>query len=350
MAFDSRISDSFRLLPTPWFLFPVLFPEFERLRRRALNPARKQGVLNHFSLVTPFNRFEGCSFIDPAEFWIVFALFLACVAGFVFFGWRYRQAVRRNVQQKNDLIKAVAFAVAATVFLAVFTAFYYADLQAQTNAGKAEFASLAAIAASAESSSAGLRLVDYKLETFSRQITPVSCEGARELVYWRELRVYNVTRIDAEGKTSTAYYSTITLTLRNEGDATFYDVVVRERIPSEIAADPSDVINFSLTPLRVVKGSVVADWLFTSIKPGETKSVSYTVEKRVSVDVLDNVGAPGLVVKLNPGAEASPSPEPSAAGAALSFQWIYVIPLFLVLALIALYFEHMYKKQLQAEE
>ena len=274
-------------------------------------------------------------------FWVALALFIASVAGFVFFGSRYQRAIRKNAQEKKDLAAAVACGIAAFAFLATLTALYYApSLQ------PAQFLNPEIAAINASTSAIGSRLLDYKLESFSRQITPVSCIGAKEIVYWRELRVYNVTRIDAQGKTSSAYYSTISLSLRNEGSNALSELVVREHIPDAIAADPSDVINFSVAPIRVVKGSVVVDWMFDNIAPNETKTVTYTVQNNVSENAVDNMGAPSVASRI---AGQYPSTGASAAGAAstLSLQWFYLIPLLVILALVALYFENFYKKGLE---
>jgi hypothetical protein len=290
--------------------------------------------------------FEIADALLDAVFWVSFALFLACSAAFVFYGWRYRQAVRRNAQERRDLLKTIVFAAAAFALLTVLTAVVALQQARAAEAASPEAVRLAAIASAAESAQSGSRLLDYKLERFSRQVTPVSCVGARELVYWRELRVYNVTRVDSSGKTSTAYYSTITLTLRNEGSTSLYDVVVHEKIPDAIAAEPNEVINFSVAPLAVRKGSVAIDWMFQSVAPGETKSVSYTVEKRVSKDLFDGLTAPSVAVQR---AAASPSPSPSirSVGNAISSDWLFLVPLFVVLAFVALYFENLYKRRLE---
>ncbi|MFH0973598.1 MAG: hypothetical protein V1817_02305 [Candidatus Micrarchaeota archaeon] len=273
-------------------------------------------------------------------------MFVASAAGFVFFGLRYQRAVRKNAQEKKDLAVAAACGIAAFAFLTALTALYYAPSLQPAQVLNPEIAAI-----NASTSAIGSRLLDYKLESFSRQITPVSCVGVKEIVYWRELRVYNVTRIDAQGKTSSAYYSTISLSLRNEGSTALTELVVRERIPDAIASDPSEIINFSVAPARVVKGSVVVDWMFNNIGPNETKTVTYTVQNNVSGNIFDGMGAPSVATRI---AGQYPSTGPSGAQAsaasaafAFSLQWFYLIPLLVILALVALYFENFYKKGLE---
>ena len=56
-----------------------------------------------------------------------------------------------------------------------------------------------------------------------------------------------------------------------------------------------DLFNFTVAPYRFETGSVVVTWLFDNIEPGETKSVSYTVEKELGEEVLDEFEAPQVV-------------------------------------------------------
>ncbi len=166
--------------------------------------------------------------------------------------------------------------------------------------------------------SAGARVLETKTEEFTREIVPVACAETPGLVYWRELRVYNVSTVDAEGHLQTNYYSTITLNVFHNGTKPVYGVVLKEKIPSDVALLPQDVMNYSKTPLRVVKGSVVVEWLFQEVQPGQSESVSYTVEKKLSKDSLKEFEAPKVVAQST-GGNANATPQPTAAQAGVDW-------------------------------
>ncbi|MFH0973836.1 MAG: hypothetical protein V1817_03570 [Candidatus Micrarchaeota archaeon] len=165
--------------------------------------------------------------------------------------------------------------------------------------------------------SAGTRVLETKTEEFTRELTPLECEETPGLVYWRELRVYNVSTADAEGRLQTSYYSTITLNVFHNGTQPVYGVVLKEKIPSNVALLPEDVMNYSKTPLRVVKGSVVVEWLFDEIEPGENQNVSYTVEKKLSKEALQEFETPKVVAQSV--GSAGPTPKPAAAQAGVDW-------------------------------
>ncbi len=191
--------------------------------------------------------------------------------------------------------------------------FSYSELTATTTSVSA--------ASPVPSSGQDYRVLESKTEAFLKPVSAAECEGVRDFVYWRELRVYAATRVYGNGVNKTVFLSTFTLTLQNKGGAVS-NVLVTERIPDVVAAEPGQVFNFSVAPASVRKGSVVVDWLFEGVDSGEKKSVSYTVEKKVGAEALKDFDAPNVVARAvaqgaaAPNAVARAANEGAAEGAA----------------------------------
>ncbi|MFH1056596.1 MAG: hypothetical protein V1717_02260 [Candidatus Micrarchaeota archaeon] len=147
------------------------------------------------------------------------------------------------------------------------------------------------------------KLLSTESQVFTQTIQPLVCDQGN-LTYWRELRVYNVTR-----QNQTRTFSTVTLFVKNVGEKAVKNVVVKEKLPEQIAKTPEEIIGFSVTPFAFEKGSVVVDWLFESIDPGETKSVSYTVEKDLEPGILGEFDAPQSVSTTTGQAVAQAAPQ-----------------------------------------
>lgn len=176
------------------------------------------------------------------------------------------------------------------------------------------------------------KVMEEKTETYVNRLTPITCAGEKDIVYWRELKVYNTTTKDASGKTKTTYYSTITLNLQNIGPNKLSEVTVLEKIPDSVARVPEEITEFSVTPKRVAKGSVVVEWLFSYIEPREKKEVSYTVQKKLDTSVLNDFGAPEIVAQAIEGTTApSTAPESREAAAGVDYS---IVGLVVVIAVI----------------
>jgi len=132
-------------------------------------------------------------------------------------------------------------------------------------------------------------------QVYTRTYTPVLCvQQDANFTVWRELAVYNTTRISG-GIARNVYYSTITVYLRNDGSAPFQNFFLKEHLPDAVASTPGELFNFTKAPDSFEQGSVVVSWLFENIEPGETKSVSYTVEKKLDERVLEDYESPPVV-------------------------------------------------------
>jgi len=139
------------------------------------------------------------------------------------------------------------------------------------------------------------RVLETKTEVFSKQFSPVECEGLGGFVYLRELRVYEATRVDEQGGNKSVFLSTFTFTIKNNGSNSASNVVLTEHVPDVVATDPAYVFNYSIPPASARKGSVVVDWLFDNVDSGEEKTISYTVEKKVDAGALNDFPAPNVV-------------------------------------------------------
>jgi hypothetical protein len=141
---------------------------------------------------------------------------------------------------------------------------------------------------------AGYSVVFNETQVYTRHYTPIMCGNSSSLTVWRELAVYNITTVEA-GVSRTRFYSTITLFLRNDQASPLRDFFLKEHVPDSVAQLPAELLNFTVVPNAFEKGSVVVSWLFDNIEPGETKVVSYTVEKELDEDVLDEFESPRVV-------------------------------------------------------
>jgi hypothetical protein len=131
-------------------------------------------------------------------------------------------------------------------------------------------------------------------QVYTRNYTPIECDFNQSITVWRELAVYQETTVK-DGVEKTSFYSTITLFFRNDGEESLYSFFLKEHLPEAVAETPDDLIGFSIAPHHFEEGSVVVAWMFDNVEPGETKSVSYTVEKRLDEKILDDYDAPTVV-------------------------------------------------------
>ena len=145
------------------------------------------------------------------------------------------------------------------------------------------------------------KLVSSNTQVFRQTFQPLVCDQGN-LVYWRELRVYEV-KVNNTLKT----YSTISLYVKNVGNNTVTNLLVKERLPESVATTPEEIVGFNVKPFGFEKGSVVVNWLFENIEPGETKTVSYTVEKELNESTLGEYDSPTAVSRTTTAATASQS-------------------------------------------
>jgi len=279
-------------------------------------------------------------------YYLGIALFVIGIAGFAFFFLEYysllkkkseharekRESEKKRVEEdgKRALRKAFAFLIIALIGL-LLTAFAPPGAlfgSPGVNAPLIPGGELSALLARGE-------IVEEKSETFVNRLTPIKCVGEKDVVYWRELKVYNTSVKDASGNVKTNYYSTITLNIQNIGLNKLSGVSVVEKIPDSVARVPEDITEFSVSPKRVSKGSVVVEWLFSYVEPGEKKQVSYTVEKKLDASVLNDFGAPEVVAQAveGPSASSVALEQPAAAGVDYSIVGLVVV-IVVILALL----------------
>lgn len=140
------------------------------------------------------------------------------------------------------------------------------------------------------------RVIRNETRVYTRTLTPLVCEQEEiRVTIWRELRSYNVTKTDVFGRLKTRFYSTFTVNVQNNQNVSLKNFLLKERLPESVARKPGDLFNFTVMPYQLETGSVVVTWLFDNIEPNETKSVSYTVEKELGEEVLDEFEAPQVV-------------------------------------------------------
>jgi len=216
---------------------------------------------------------------------------------------------------------SLLFLFAAAALVGAFT-YSYAETSSSFTQASVTFASPSPLPSP---SALEYKVLESKTEVFTKQVSPVECEGISNLVYWRELQMYNSTLVDEHGKNKTVSFSTFTLTIRNKGNASVSNVLVTEHVPDIVAAEPGQIFNYSSAPLSVRKGSVVVEWLFDKIDAGGEKTVSYTVEKRVDADSLKDFEAPNVVAQaVKAGAAAgsvSPTPVVTVAAQRAGGDW-----------------------------
>lgn len=279
-------------------------------------------------------------------YYLGIALFAVGIVGFAFYFYEYYSLLRETrgkhrahhegdkhlTERRKKLVTKAFVSLAVALIGLLLTAF--APPEGMTAVPMAR-GSLEALLARG-------KVVEEKTETYVNRLTPIKCIGEDDIVYWRELKVYNTTVTDASSNVKTTYYSTITLNIQNVGPNKLSDVTVLEKIPDSIARVPEDITEFSVTPKRVVKGSVVVEFLFSYVEPGEKKQVSYTVEKRLDASALNEFGAPEVVAQAIEGPTApSVAPErEAAAGVDYSIVGLVVV----IVAIIALLYAFVLRK------
>ncbi|PIO06472.1 hypothetical protein COT29_00745 [Candidatus Micrarchaeota archaeon CG08_land_8_20_14_0_20_59_11] len=176
---------------------------------------------------------------------------------------------------------------------------------------------LAPLAMAAESLlPAGATLIFNETQIYTKRLAPLVCQKLDiDVTIWREMNTYNITTTDRFGRKVTKNYSTFKVTIKNTGNVSLKNVLLKERLPGAVAQRPDELMNFTVPPSGFEEGSVVVTWLFDNMNPGEEKEVSYTVEKQLDKQVLDEFEAPQVVVLQQGAATATPAaveqaPEP----------------------------------------
>ena len=169
----------------------------------------------------------------------------------------------------------------------------------------------ATLAAAAESFLLpGAKLVFNETQVYTKRLAPLVCQKLDiDVTIWREMTTYNITTTDRFGKMMVKNYSTFKVTIRNNGNASLKNVLLKERLPGAVAQRPDELMNFTVPPSGFEQGSVVVTWLFDNVDPGETKEVSYTVEKNLDKKVLNEFEAPQVVVVQQQAATSTPAAE-----------------------------------------
>ncbi|NYZ77775.1 hypothetical protein H0N96_00020 [Candidatus Micrarchaeota archaeon] len=279
-------------------------------------------------------------------YYLGIALFAVGILGFAFYFYKYYSLLKekhrehahhesdKHLSDKKKKLVAKSFACLAIALIGLLlTAFAPPESALAAPAVGGDLSALLARG----------KIIEEKTETYVNRLTPIKCLGQEDVVYWRELKVFNTTTKDASGNTKTTFYSTITLNIQNVGPNKLSDVTLLEKIPDSIARVPEDITEFSITPKRVVKGSVVVEWLFSYVEPGEKKQVSYTVEKRLDASALNDFGAPEVVAQAIEGPTApSVAPEqPAAAGMDYTIIGLVIV----VVTILALLYAFVLKKK-----
>ncbi len=101
-------------------------------------------------------------------------------------------------------------------------------------------------------------------------LTVIETEDGKQVSYARTLDVDRVSGT-----------STVNLIIKNEMSNALENFEYKERIPESVATDSSQLA-FSLNPTRFEKGSIIAVWSIDKLDPGESISISYSVNKVIS--------------------------------------------------------------------
>ncbi|VVB67830.1 Uncharacterised protein [Candidatus Norongarragalina meridionalis] len=162
----------------------------------------------------------------------------------------------------------------------------------------------------------GATLIFNETQIYTKRLSPLVCQKMDiDVTVWRELNTYNITTVDKFGKKVTKNYSTFKVTIRNNGNTSLKNVLLKEHLPGAVAQRPDELMNFTVPPTGFEQGSVVVTWLFDNVDPGEEKAVTYTVEKKLDENVLNEYEAPQVVVLQEGAATATPIPVTEEPGA-----------------------------------
>ena len=138
-------------------------------------------------------------------------------------------------------------------------------------------------------------LIKQGRDMFSKEDTAFFCDDyEKDLEFRRELLVYEMNETDASGRNQTKYISLINFYIQNKRGADLTDVSVKEQIPKSLTGDAKN-LKFTIEPASLSGNSII--FRFDKIKKGETKIVGYSIDKKVSRDILDDYDAPEIITK-----------------------------------------------------
>lgn len=96
-----------------------------------------------------------------------------------------------------------------------------------------------------------------------------------------------------------SYESTFTLEVENISEETLENVYVLEKIPKELAQTAADIILQENSESKVLKEDPIIMWSLGTLEPGESKSVKYTIKKRLEEKDNDDTGDAFIVVLIS---------------------------------------------------
>lgn len=148
-----------------------------------------------------------------------------------------------------------------------------------------------------------------------------------------KLEVFSITSKETN-KTMTVSKITLTIT----ADRDMKNVKIVEVIPKDVAKNVSDV-SFKIKPI-ILQADPIVQWTFDSVGKGETKDLSYTVNKK-----LDIIGTTTLAAGESVAAPAQPSQQPQQPAQPADMTMVYVLAAIAAIIGLIFYFSKNRKKK-----
>ncbi|MBI5229399.1 hypothetical protein HY991_04765 [Candidatus Micrarchaeota archaeon] len=220
-----------------------------------------------------------------------------------------------------------------------------------------------------------INILERGVQNFNRTVSVLELrEGEKlpEVIITRELLVYQANKTDRFGRTYLANYSTITITIENPNNVSLKNLLIKESIPEEVAKEISELvfggekpmntsmeienqsaselagvsriglggIRRSVKEIRFVgndtvksqKKSIVVQWIFDNLDPGQKKTVNYTVEKQLTKDVLANYTSPDVIAEK----AVTPPPQPIFTIEKVDLKYILAV-IVLIIIIVVIY-------------
>lgn len=187
----------------------------------------------------------------------------------------------------NKLFKRILILIAVLLILSILAFTWSIRIQKQ-----------------AENVTVSEELVKQIRETQTKEESTFFCESYEEdLEFRRELATYQVNETGPSGKNETKYVSMINFYIQNKKSVDSSNLTIRERIPKTLTENIKELNFTTIKPLYVLGDSVI--FRFDKIKAGEVKIVGYSIDKRLSKDVLRDFKPPEIITKTVYGEEES---------------------------------------------
>lgn len=165
--------------------------------------------------------------------------------------------------------------------------------------------------------------------------TSITSGSSEPIQVSAKLEIFNITSKETN---KTSVVSKVTLTIKADKDMKNLNLI--EVIPKDVAKNVSEVA-FKVQP-KILQSDPIVQWTFDLLQKGDTKDLSYTVNKKLSSLTSTFLAAAKVSEAAQPPIQEQPTQQPAKPA---DMTMVYILIAIIVIAGILVYFAKMGKKK-----